>query len=96
MYELRSLPPFKDFIRKLDNKTSARLLKRLLRVRLGNFGDSESVGDGVFELREHFGPGYRIYCVKQGENVIFILGGGNKSNQKSDIKEAKELAKSMK
>jgi putative addiction module killer protein len=53
------------------------------------------VGEGVFEMREHFGPGWRMYYVQHGELVIVMLGGGDKSNQQADIRRAIALAKSL-
>jgi len=58
-------------------------------VRLGNFGDCKSLGDGVFELRMTFGPGYRVYFGREGEQVIVLLCGGDKSTQDKDIGRAK-------
>ena len=78
-----------------DIPTRARLMKRLKKVTMGLLGDVKPVGDGVFELREDFGPGWRMYYVQRGEVMILMLGGGNKSTQDADIKAAKELAKTM-
>ena len=61
----------------------------------GNLGDSESVGDGVHEMRVHVGPGYRVYFVHRGQRVIFLLHGGDKSTQSKDIKRAKAMAKEI-
>jgi putative addiction module killer protein len=83
--------PFDDWIRTFKNtKDRARLLKRLDKVQLGNLGDRASIGDGVFELREHFGAGYRIYYGLQKQTVILLLCGGDKSSQTKDIKTAKQ------
>ena len=65
---------------------------RLKKVQLGNLGDVQAVGDGVFEMREHFGPGWRMYCVQRGAVLIVMLGGGDKSSQQADILAAKRLA----
>lgn len=73
-----------------DIKTKARIEARLLRLELGNFGDCKSVGTGVFELRYMFGSGYRVYFGKDGDSVILLLLGGDKSSQSSDIKTAQE------
>ena len=70
-----------------------RLNKRLRKVQLGNLGDVESVGEGVYEMREHFGPGWRMYYVQRGDALIVMLGGGDKSTQQADINRAIELAK---
>ncbi|WGZ32075.1 hypothetical protein O4444_11520 [Xylella fastidiosa subsp. pauca] len=64
-------------------------------MQLGNFGDVQPVGEGVFEMREHFGPGWRMYYVQRGSFLIVMLGGGDKSTQQSDIRRAIELAKSL-
>jgi putative addiction module killer protein len=60
---------------------------------LGNFGDAEPVGEGVSELRIHYGPGYRLYAVRRGLEIILLLCGGDKSTQSRDIARAKALAK---
>ena len=74
-----------------DDKTRFIILKRLDRLILEHFGDVESVGDGVFELRIHYGSGWRIYCHQKGKTIIVLLCGGNKSSQKKDIERAKKL-----
>jgi len=68
---------------------------RLARIVNGNVGDSKSVGDGVFELRIFHRPGYRIYYVIRGKEIIILLCAGDKSTQAKDIKIAKELAKEV-
>lgn len=70
--------------------TRAKILTRLDRLKLGNFGDCKTVGDGVSELRIHYGPGFRIYYSKMGNKVILLLTGGDKGSQVKDIKKAKE------
>ena len=61
-------------------------------MQLGNVGDAKSVGDGVFELRFDFGPGYRVYYTEREGEIIVLLAGGDKSSQKQDIEKAKQLA----
>lgn len=63
---------------------------RVDRMELGLFGDSEPVGDGVSELRIHYGPGYRVYYAKEGKTIYLLLCGGDKSTQSKDIKRARE------
>ena len=72
-----------------DGKAKGIIRTRLNRVRQGNFGDCGPVGEGVQELRIDFGPGYRVYFGEDGDDVI-LLGGGDKSTQGADIKNAKE------
>jgi len=78
-----------------DRPTRIRLQLRLRKASLGNLGDVKPVGDGVFEMREFFGPGWRMYYVQQGEVLIVMLGGGNKSSQAKDIKRAMQMAKEL-
>lgn len=85
---------FRDWLDGLrDRKARVRIGDRLKRLASGNAGDTKSVGDGVQELRLYFGPGYRIYYTWQGDRLIILLSGGDKSTQKRDIALAKRLAK---
>lgn len=96
IYTVRRLEEFSGWLKGLkDGLTRQRLIKRLRKVQLGNLGDVVPVGQGVFEMREHFGPGWRMYYVQRGEVVIVMLGGGEKSSQQADIGRAIELAKSL-
>lgn len=76
-----------------DRKARLRIDDRLRRLANGNAGDTKSVGDGVQELRLHFGPGYRVYYVWRDGVLIILLCGGDKGSQARDIAKAKELAK---
>ncbi|ASG21965.1 addiction module antitoxin RelB [Nitrospirillum viridazoti CBAmc] len=79
-------PAFEDWLRTLkDKQARQRISIRLIRARLGNFGDCEPVGDGVSEMRIMSGPGYRVYYGRQGKRTYIILGGGEKSTQSRDI-----------
>ena len=60
------------------------------RVELGNFSNANSVGAGVYECKINFGPGYRVYFGKEGEEIVILLGGGTKQRQQIDIKRAVE------
>jgi len=62
---------------------------------LGQLGDVKSVGEGVWEMREFFGPGWRTYCVQRGDIIVLMLGGGDKSTQQRDIRRAQLLAKEV-
>ncbi len=80
---------FRTWLRKLKDGTArARIRVRLNRVRLGNFGDCKSVGQGVSELRIDDGPGYRVYFGKSGAVVVLLLCGGTKQSQAKDIRKA--------
>jgi putative addiction module killer protein len=74
-----------------DKQAQARLRVRLRRLEAGNFGDCDSVGEGVFELREHVGAGYRIYLGRYGQKLVILLCGGDKKSQAADIKTAKRF-----
>lgn len=82
----------KWFDRLKDRKAKARINVRLSRIASqGYFGDHKAVGDGVFELRVDYGPGYRVYYTQRGEEIILLLIGGDKSTQQSDIEKAKKI-----
>ena len=79
-----------------DQIGKARILHRLAQASFGNFGDSKPVGDGISEMRIHYGPGYRVYFVRHGTVVYVLLCGGDKSTQARDIAKAKRMAKKLK
>jgi putative addiction module killer protein len=96
MIEVRQTEIFDNWFKSLkDRKAKARVQARIDRLELGNFGDVAPVGEGVSELRIHYGPGYRVYFIQCGQLVVVLLAGGDKSTQDSDIKKAKELAKQL-
>lgn len=96
MIEVRQTEAFKEWLEKLrDRRAAAKIAARLARLELGNFGDAEPVGEGVSELRIHYGPGYRAYFVHRGEVLVIVLCGGDKSSQDRDIKRAKKLAREL-
>ena len=72
--------------------TRRRLVARLRKAQLGNLGDVKQLGAGVFEMRENFGPGWRLYYLRRGAVLIVMLGGGDKSTQAADISKAIKLA----
>lgn len=95
-YTVRRLDEFADWLKGLkDGLVRLRLIKRLRKVQLGNLGDVAPVGEGVYEMREHFGPGWRMYYVQRGDALIVMLGGGDKSTQQADIARAIALARSL-
>lgn len=83
-------------VRLADQKARARILNRLDRASLGNFGDCKSIGEGVSEMRIDAGPGYRVYFVRRGVAVYVLLTGGDKATQDRDIVEAKAMARELK
>ena len=81
------------WLRGLSDKTAQRrLVARLRKVSLGNLGDVKPVGKGVVEMREHFGPGWRMYFTLRGIQLVVMLGGGAKSSQRADIVTAQQRA----
>lgn len=83
--------PFIDWLNSLKDRVGrANITNRLNRVALGNYGDCEPVGEGVYELRVHYGPGYRVYFAEQQETIVLLLLGGSKRTQVKDIKKAKQ------
>jgi len=93
MFSIKRTDEFNDWLNGIrDGLTQRRLVKRLRKVTLGNLGDVTPVGEGVFEMREHFGPGWRMYYIQRGSVLIVMLGGGNKSTQAADISKAVKLA----
>jgi putative addiction module killer protein len=78
-----------------DKKARTIIVARIRRFAFGNPGDISSVGDGVSEMRIHFGPGYRVYFVQRGLLLTILLCGGDKSSQSRDIKIAKKMANEL-
>jgi putative addiction module killer protein len=96
MYIVKRMPEFDAWFERLrDRPTRFRLLRRLEKAQRGLLGDVAPVGGGVFEMREFFGPGWRMYYVQRGEMLIVMLGGGDKSSQKADIAAVRALAASL-
>ena len=94
MMTLRQTPTFQHWFSGLrDANAKRRIAQRLVRVQSGLFGDVKPVGEGVSELRIDSGPGYRLYFIQRGEELIVLLCGGDKSSQDRDIRAAKKLAK---
>lgn len=96
MYEVMQTSVYSAWFRSLRDQTAkGRIVARIERVQLGNFGDAKSVGDGVHELRMDFGPGYRVYFTRRGERIILLLCGGDKGGQSRDIARARQIASEM-
>ena len=96
IYTIKRHPEFDKWFGKLkDSMTRVRLSRRLEKAQRGLLGEVEPVGEGVFEMREFFGPGWRMYYIERGDTLIVMLGGGDKSTQSADIEKAKELSKNL-
>ena len=96
MVEIRKTDLFVQWLDDLsDFQGRARVQARIERLAAGNPGDVEPVGEGVSELRIHYGPGYRVYFKKRGRELIILLAGGDKSTQVKDIKVAMRLARNL-
>ena len=78
-----------------DIRARARVLARVERLAAGNPGDVKSVGEGVSEMRIDYGPGYRVYFTRRGNEILILLAGGDKSTQDADIKTAQALARNL-
>lgn len=96
MFELKQTETFRKWRTGLrDERTRALIASRLDRLAYGHIGDAAPVGEGISELRIHYGPGYRIYFQKRGKTLILLLCGGDKSSQAKDIKLAKRLSREL-
>jgi putative addiction module killer protein len=95
MIDLLQTEEFVKWLKRLkDTNARARINVRLKRISLtGNLGDTKPVGEGVYELRVDYGPGYRVYYSQRGNEILLLLIGGEKSSQQKDIEKAKKLNK---
>jgi len=97
MFQIRKTDVYARWLDGLNDLSGrARILVRIERLAAGHPGDMKPVGDGVCELRMHFGPGYRVYFIQNGREIVILLAGGDKSSQSVDIKTALKLAKNLK
>ena len=93
MYEIKLTDELNCWLSTLkDNTTRIRLARRLEKASRGLLGDVKSVGEGVYEMREHFGSGWRMYYVQHGTTLVIMLSGGDKTTQSKDIEIAKKRA----
>ena len=96
MIEIRQTEVYSRwFSRVRDRQARVRIDSRIRRLSLGNPGDVGPVGEGVSEIRIDYGPGYRVYFVRRGEDLVILLAGGDKDSQERDIRRALELARSL-
>ena len=93
---VRETERFKAWIRSLkDEITQAVINARVRRAAAANFRNAKSVGGGISELRIHYGPGFRVYFTRRGNEFVLLLCGGDKSTQSRDIEKAKQIAKEL-
>jgi len=93
----RGKSPYAEWLHSLrDVRAKAKIIMQVDKMELNLFGDVKPIGEGLSELRIHYGPGYRVYYVKEGQQVFLLLCGGDKSAQSKDIKRAKEYWKDHK
>lgn len=83
--------PFSKWFDSLDAQAAAKVTTSLLRIEMGNISNVKSVGKGVYEYKINYGPGYRIYFGKEGDQLVILLGGGTKQRQSKDINKAYNL-----
>jgi putative addiction module killer protein len=96
MTEVRQTKEFSTWLHRLrDADAAARIVARIRRMEQGNPGDSRSVGKSVLEMRIDYGPGYRVYYLHRGSQIVILLCGGDKRTQAQDIKRAYTLAEAL-
>lgn len=96
MIEIRKTELFAKWLDNLrDVQAKARVLVRIERLASGNPGDVKPVGEGISEMRIDYGPGYRVYFIQHGSELIILLAGGDKGSQSKDIKAAIRLAQNL-
>lgn len=96
MVEIRETELYARWFEALrDREARARINVRIRRLSLGNPGDVRPVGEGVSELRVHYGPGYRVYYMQRGNTLVLLLAGGIKKTQPTDIETALDMARAI-
>ena len=96
MIDMKKTDVFAQWLDELrDIRARARVQARIQRLAAGNPGDVKPVGEGVSEMRIDYGPGYRVYFTRRGNEVLILLAGGDKSTQDNDIKTAQGLARNL-
>ena len=93
MFKVLQTATFRRWLHGLkDDRAVARIVSRLRRAAQGGLGDIRSIGDGVSEMRVHYGPGYRLYFTRRDSNIVILLCGGDKGSQRRDVSRAKQIA----
>lgn len=92
MYSVRQTDVFEGWLTRLrDGGAKARILARIESAKVGNLGDTRRVARGVWEMRIHMGPGYRVYFTRRGDALVLLLCGGSRKSQQRDIKRSVKL-----
>lgn len=95
MFDVRRTDEFDEWLGQLlDRQGRAHIIKRIVRLENGNFGDHKYF-DGIGELRMHVGPGYRVYFARRGDMIVILLCGGDKGSQRRDIERARVMAQEL-
>ncbi len=96
MYTVKRSTSFNRWESELKDETAKALISsKVARLQFGHTGDHKSVGEGIWELRIHYGPGFRIYFCRRGNEIILLLHGGHKGSQHADIEKAKRIKKEL-
>lgn len=96
MLQIVQTAVFSSWLADLDDRNAvARIVARVRRMELGNFGDVKSIGEGVSEMRIDYGPSYRVYFTRQGKTIVILLCGGDKKSQRRDVRKAQQMAKEV-
>jgi putative addiction module killer protein len=96
MPQIRQSVSFRKWLVRLEDRTAkARLVRRIERLAGGNAGDHRFLGAGLSELRDDFGPGYRIYYMHRGDELVVLLVGGDKASQPRDILRARQMIEQL-
>jgi putative addiction module killer protein len=96
MYEIETVADFDNWLKNIRNsKTRMVIVKRIRSMSLGTLGETRSLGNGLFEAKIRFGPGFRLYFVNRGARIIVLLCGGDKSTQERDITKARKMAEEI-
>ncbi len=96
MVEIRTSGTYNRWFRRLrDRRAQRRISTRLNRILEGNFGDHHAIGEGIWELRINYGPGYRLYYIHEDQTIIILLCGGDKDSQQRDMNTAKSIAEEL-
>ena len=92
MFKVIQTTTFRRWLHGLkDDRAVTRIVARLRRAAQGVLGDVRSIGDGVSEMRVHYGPGYRLYFIRRDSDIVILLCGGDKGSQRRDVSRAKQM-----